>query len=94
MAKSNIGFGLRMAIDGLKRFAPYSTSPDATQWQRCNEILRDVEAVILLIDIRKPGLLNTLEDYLEDESVTDQLSDSPEIRALISRYCQKREPLR
>ena len=94
MPKSNIGFDLRMAIDGLKPFAPYSTSPQAGQWHRCSEILHDIEAVIRLIDARKPGLLNSLEEHLLDETQLEEFGEHPQILALIDRHCHFREPMR
>lgn len=83
-----------MAIDGLKRFAPYSTNPQAEQWQQCTEILRDIEVIILLIEIRKPGLLNALEEYLLNETQMEEFGEHPQILALIDRHCHFREPMR
>lgn len=94
MAKPSILTDLALAIQGLERVRPYSTSVDARVWRAALTNLKGVEAVLLTVDAFKPGVFRALVAAAIEELQVEHDDPIPEITDLVGRYCKKREPLR
>ncbi len=94
MAKPSILTDLALAIQGLERIRPYSTSVDARVFRGALNNLKGIEAVLLTVDAFKPGTFRAMIAAAIEELQVEHDEPIPEITDLVGRYCKKREPLR